>query len=96
MYYWKTESMHMELVVRREIDHPYPDLQVFSPLRPEFEIVGAFGADPITIDTIISGDGATPGNVITVLTSNTSWTECWHTNSYSVELVVVLIIISLP
>ena len=33
----------------------------FSPQRPEFEIVGAFAADPINISNIISGDGFTPG-----------------------------------
>ena len=42
----------------------------FSPQRPEFEIVGAFAADPINISNIISGDGFTPGAIITVTTSN--------------------------
>ena len=40
----------------------------FAKQRPEFEIVGAFAADPITITNIISGDGATPGTVVTVTT----------------------------
>ncbi len=42
----------------------------FSPQRPEFEIVGAFAADPINISNIISGDGFTPGSIITVTTTN--------------------------
>ena len=42
----------------------------FSPQRPEFEIVGAFAADPINISNIISGDGFTPNTVITVTTTN--------------------------
>jgi len=42
----------------------------FSPQRPEFEIVGAFAADPINISNIISGDGFSPSTVITVTTTN--------------------------
>ena len=40
----------------------------FAKERPEWEIVGAFAADPITISDIVSGDGATPDPVITVTT----------------------------
>ena len=40
----------------------------FAKERAEWEIVGAFAADPITISDIISGDGATPDPVITVTT----------------------------
>ena len=40
-----------------------------APQRPEFEIVGAFGSDPITISSIKSGDGTTPTSIITVTTS---------------------------
>ena len=40
----------------------------FTSVRPEYEIVGAFAADPITITSIISGDGATPTRRITVTT----------------------------
>jgi len=40
----------------------------FSALRPEFEIVGAFAADPISIEDIKSGDGSTPTKRITVTT----------------------------
>ena len=41
----------------------------FSPQRPEFEIVGAFGSDPINIASIRSGDGTTPNSIITVTTA---------------------------
>ena len=40
-----------------------------APQRPEFEIVGAFASDPITIASIRSGDGTTPTSIITVTTS---------------------------
>ena len=40
----------------------------FAKERPEWEIVGAFASDPITISDIISGDGATPAPTITVTT----------------------------
>ena len=53
----------------REIDQKFPAAPgAFAKQRPEFEIVGAFAADPITITNIISGDGATPGTVVTVTT----------------------------
>ena len=53
----------------REIDQKYPTSpKAFSPQRPEFEIVGAFATDPLTISNIESGDGATPGQVVTVTT----------------------------
>ena len=41
----------------------------FAPQRPEFEIVGAFASDPINISSIISGDGSTPGTIVTVTTA---------------------------
>ncbi len=54
----------------REIDQKYPSApKGFSPQRPEFEIVGAFATDPLNISNIESGDGATPGQVVTVTTS---------------------------
>ena len=40
----------------------------FAKERPEWEIVGAFAADPITISDIVSGDGATPEPTVTVTT----------------------------
>ena len=42
------------------------DPEGFAPMRPEFEIVGAFATDPIRIASLISGDGFTPDAVITV------------------------------
>ena len=54
----------------REIDQKYPSSPTaFAPQRPEFEIVGAFATDPLNITNIESGDGATPGQVVTVTTS---------------------------
>ena len=37
--------------------------------RPEFEIVGAFSSDRLQIQNIISGDGNTAGQVVTVTTA---------------------------
>ena len=34
----------------------------------DLEIVGAFATDPLTMSSLICGDGATPGNVVTVTT----------------------------
>ena len=54
----------------KDIDQKYPTSpEGFAPQRPEFEIVGAFASDPLSISTLISGDGSTPGNVITVTTT---------------------------
>jgi hypothetical protein len=41
----------------------------FAPRRPEFEIVGAFAADPITITNIESGSAGVPTRVVTVTTN---------------------------
>jgi len=40
----------------------------FTSVRPEFEIVGAFAADPLVITSIQAGDGVTPTRKITVTT----------------------------
>lgn len=40
----------------------------FSKRSPEWEIVGAFASDPISISNIISGNGTTPTNRVTVTT----------------------------
>ena len=54
----------------RDIDEKFPSNSGgFAKQRPEFEIVGAFSADRIQISNIISGDGATPGQVVTVTTA---------------------------
>ena len=69
MYYAKL-SRAFNQATGRDIDEKYPQKpDGFAPQRPEFEIVGAFAADPLTIDTIISGDGAgNPTQVVTVTT----------------------------
>jgi len=68
MYYSKVGNA-FNRASGREIDQKYPAApNAFSKLRPEWEIVGAFAADPITISSIFSGDGATPGTVVTVTT----------------------------
>ena len=52
----------------RDIDRfPANDLG-FAPQRPEFEIVGAFASDPITISSLSSGS-STPSTVVTVTTA---------------------------
>ena len=54
----------------REIDQKFPtETGSFAKQRPEYEIVGAFESDRIQITNIISGDGATPGQVVTVTTA---------------------------
>ena len=68
MYYSKVANAFNK-ASNREIEEKYPAKpEGFAKQRPEYEIVGAFAADPITISAIISGDGATPGNVVTVTT----------------------------
>ena len=70
--------------------------QSFAKERPEWEIVGAFGTDPIDIASIYSGDGATPTQIITVTTLKdhglTSGTPIKirgvNTNDYNVSTVV--------
>ena len=53
----------------REVDRFPANSLGFAPQRPEFEIVGAFASDPINISSIISGDGSTPGTIVTVTTA---------------------------
>jgi len=68
MYYSKVSNA-FNRASGREIDQKYPaEPGSFSKQRPEWEIVGAFAADPIAISNIISGDGASPGTVVTVTT----------------------------
>jgi microcystin-dependent protein len=69
MYYSKLSNA-FNLASGRDVDQKYPDQPLgFYPQRPEWEIVGAFAADPISISSIISGDGFTPSSVITVTTT---------------------------
>ena len=68
MYYSKISNA-FNRASGREIDQKFPSQgESFSKQRPEWEIVGAFGADPVRISNIISGDGATPGTIVTVTT----------------------------
>ena len=70
IYYSKLSNAYNEAAARRSITQKYPSApKGFSPQRPEFEIVGAFATDPLNITNIESGDGATPGQVVTVSTA---------------------------
>ena len=70
MYYSKLANA-FNSASGRDIDQKYPsDTLGFAKQRPEWEIVGAFAPDPVNISAIISGDGSTPGTVITVTTSS--------------------------
>ena len=69
IYYSKLTNAYNRASTR-DIDQKYPtDPKSFTSQRPEFEIVGAFAADPLKITGIISGDGATPGQTVTVTTA---------------------------
>ena len=68
--YYSKLSNAFNIASGRDIDQKYPAIPGgFTSQRPEYEIVGAFGSDPIDISTIISGNGATPGTVVTVTTA---------------------------
>ena len=67
MYYSKVSNAYNAY---REIDQKYPTLPLgFTKRNPEWEIVGAFASDPITISSIISGNGATATSVVSVTTN---------------------------
>ena len=71
MYYSKLSNAYNSASTR-EIDatDKFPANSLgFAKQRPEYEIVGAFASDPINITSIISGDGSTPGTIITVTTA---------------------------
>ena len=62
MYYYKLGNAFNASASTKEIPaaDKYPlNPEGFAKRRPEFEIVGAFASDPITISNIISGDGCT-------------------------------------
>ena len=68
MYYAKLSNAY-NTASTRDIDQKYPSSSLgFSKQRPEWEIVGAFGTDAISIDTIESGSGGTAGPIVTVTT----------------------------
>ena len=68
MYYNKLSNAYNAV---RPIDEKYPTNNGlgFSKQRPEWEIVGAFASDPISISSIISNDGFTAGTTVTVTTA---------------------------
>ena len=69
MYYSKLSNA-FNVASTRDIDQKYPsDPDGFAKQRPEWEIVGAFATDPFSISSIVSGDGSTPGTLITVTTT---------------------------
>ena len=68
MYYAKLSNA-FNSASGRDIDDKYPAKPFgFEKQRPEWEIVGAFAADPIQISTIESGSGGTPDTNVTVKT----------------------------
>ena len=70
MYYAKLSKAYAS-GSGREVDSTdvFPgNKEGFTSVRPEFEIVGAFAADPLVITSIKSGDGLTPTRRITVTT----------------------------
>ena len=73
IYYAKLSNA-FNIASTRDINQKFPSsVEGFAPQRPEFEIVGAFASDPISIQSIKSGDGATPGTVVTVTNHNSTW-----------------------
>jgi len=69
MYYAKLSNA-FNPASDRDIDQKYPTNSLgFEKQRPEWEIVGAFAADPITIYSIEAGSGGTPSNQVTVKTA---------------------------
>ncbi len=69
MYYAKLSNA-FNLASGRDIDQKYPANALgFEKQRPEWEIVGAFAADPIQISTIESGSGGTASSQVTVKTT---------------------------
>ena len=70
MYYAKLSNAFNEGSTRQVPSaQKFPLLpEGFAKERSEWEIVGAFGTDPVQITSIYSGDGATPNSVVTVTT----------------------------
>jgi microcystin-dependent protein len=67
MYYSKVSNAFNAV---RDIDQKFPaEALGFAKRRPEWEIVGAFASDPITISNIISGNGSVASSIVTVTTS---------------------------
>jgi hypothetical protein len=67
MYYSKVSNAYTAV---RNIDEKFPgEPEGFAKQRAEWEIVGAFASDPISIANIESGSGGVAGPVITVTTA---------------------------
>tara|TARA_A100000172_G_scaffold81164_1_gene73502 strand:+ start:19 stop:5928 length:5910 start_codon:yes stop_codon:yes gene_type:complete len=71
MYYAKVSNAY-NTASTRDIDQKFPATpDGFAKQRPEWEIVGAFADDPISITSIVSGDlPGVPSNKITVTTQS--------------------------
>jgi len=71
MYYAKLSNAYNNASGRDIVStDKYPaNPEGFEKQRAEWEIVGAFASDPISISTIESGSLGTPSNVVTVITS---------------------------
>ena len=68
MYYYKLSYAYQE-PTGRAVTYEWPENEGdFDTVRPEYEIVGALGNDPIQIASIISGDGTTATSQVTVTT----------------------------
>ena len=70
MYYAKLSNAY-NAASNRDIDQKFPsNSEGFAKQRPEWEIVGAFADDPISIVSIVSGDiPGVPSNKVTVTTA---------------------------
>ena len=69
MYYYKLSIAYGSATEDRNISEKFPNsTEGFVSKRPEFEIVGAFAADPIRLSKIESGSGGVASAVITVTT----------------------------
>jgi len=68
MYYYKL-SVAYDSASTRNIQNKFPtSTQGFASRRPEYEIVGAFAADPISITSAVAGDGVYATNSVTIKT----------------------------
>jgi hypothetical protein len=71
MYYAKLSNAYNTGSDNKNIDQKWPSEPLgFAKERPEWEIVGAFATDPLTISSIYSGDGSTSSSIVTVQTTN--------------------------
>jgi hypothetical protein len=68
MYYSKVSNAYNSV---RDIDQKFPTNELgFAKQRSEWEIVGAFASDPITVSSIISGNGSVASSIVTVITTS--------------------------